>query len=140
MGVLVDINMTQEEVMAVLEPPKASEKTKFVFEGLMLNSEQPENKRFLFPTKKGGTQVKAKLRVIDPDPAENGKGLIYNGVIGQFSFANLCKVVKIMSGTGVDDEAAIGTEFYAKVTHGEYDRDDGTKGTSVNLSNMRLEV
>ena len=119
---LISINMTQEEVQKVLEPMDAGVKT-LVYTGLLVDSTNEDSP--VFATSKGGKMVKAKFTCISSDPNENGKGVIYNGVIGSFSFAELTKRVPILVGRDIDTEAGVGLEFQAEVTLEEYLTKDG---------------
>lgn len=108
---IVDVGMTQEQVMASLEPLPAGPYT-VVYKGLL----KTEEGEVLWPTRKGGRMIKAMFGVVDPDPSKNGRGLIYPGTLGSFSFALLVKNLPIMVGGGIDDEAGIGTELRVDVS------------------------
>ncbi|MBU2118786.1 MAG: hypothetical protein KJ954_14455, partial [Alphaproteobacteria bacterium] len=119
---LVEIGMTQETIEKVLEPMEPGEKT-LVYMGLLTDAANGDSPVFI--TSKGGKMVKAKFQCISSDPVENGKGLIYNGVIGSFSFAELVKRIPLMVGTSIDSEAGIGMEFRMTVSKETYLTKDG---------------
>ena len=130
---LFEIGMTQEQVMEAINPaPK--DRYRLGYEGLMLDKENGGDPRWT--TKRGGKMVKALLRIISPDPIQHGKSIIYNGVIGSFSFANLTAVLPLMSGTGIDPEAGKGMEIEADVDVDTYTKNDGTEGKRNNIVKM----
>jgi len=127
-----ELGMTMEEVMAPVEllPPGMYT---FAYEGLLKDDEGS----IYFPTSKGGQSVKARFRVISPDPLQNGKGVIYMGIIGQFSFANLQKIIPLMTPRGIDDEVGIGTQIQATIAHQVVTK-DGEERTYLRWSKMKI--
>jgi hypothetical protein len=129
---IIDVGMTQDEVMEAVNPAPEGDYL-LTFEGFL---ENPEGE-VLFTTKKGGKMAKAKFTINSTDPKADGKRLIYNGVVGSFSFANLCKALPIMSGTGIDTEGAISRQIKGHVTIREYENPEtGEKTVSNDLSKM----
>jgi hypothetical protein len=107
-----ELNMTMEELMAPIEQLPPGDYS-FAYEGLL----KDDQGGIYFPTQAGGQSVKARFRVVSPDPLQNGKGVIYQGTLGQFSFANLQKVIPLMTARGIDDEVGIGTMITASIGH-----------------------
>ncbi len=134
---LYEVGMTQEQVMAMVKPAPA-DRYRLIFRGFLINEEAPEGQKLIWPTKKGGKMVKAKFAISSPDPAQNGKMLIYMGLIGSFSFANLCRVLPIMSGTGIDEDAAIGSEIEADVSVSSYTNSYGESVEKNDITKMYL--
>jgi hypothetical protein len=124
--------MTMEEIMAPVELPPPGH-YRAIYEGLL----KDEDGGIFFPTMKGGQSVKARFRLISPDPVQNGRGVIYQGVLGQFSFANLQKVVPIVQNGKVDDEAGVNTEIEFDLAHQKVTR-DGEERTYLRFSKMRV--
>ena len=106
-----DINMTQEEIMASVEPANPGT-YRLTFEGFLMNEDRGD---IFFPTKAGGKMVKARFRTNSVDPSQHGKSILYNATIGAFTFANLCKALPIMERNGINSEVAIGMEIEAAV-------------------------
>ncbi len=124
---IFDVGMTQEQVIAALEPV-IPDHYRLRFEGFMKGLDGS----IFFPTSTGGKQVKARFRVVSNN-SENGKGLVYSCSIGTAFFAILAKALPIMTGSGIDDEAAIGQEVEADVTLEEYTDKNGEeqKGNKI---------
>lgn len=127
-----ELNMTMEELMAPIEILPPADYT-LLYEGLL----KDDDGSIYFPTQKGGQSVKARFRVVSPDPLQNGKGVIYQGVLGQFSFANLQKVIPLMTPRGIDDEVGIGTQIMATIAHTKKVV-DGEERTYLKWSRMRI--
>lgn len=127
-----ELQMTMEDVMAPIEQIPPGDYT-FIYEGLL----KDDDGDIYFPTKAGGQSVKARFRTVSPDPKQNGKGVIYQGTIGQFSFANLCKVIPLMTPRGIDDEVGIGTSITATIGHTKKTV-DGEERTYLKWSRMKV--
>jgi len=125
------IGMTQEQVIAALEPI-IPDHYRIRFEGFLKGLDGS----IFFSTQAGGKMVKARFSVVS-NGTEHGKSLVYLGVIGQFSFANLAKALPIMTGSGIDDEAAIGTECEADVTLEEYTDRDGNEAKGNKIKKLK---
>lgn len=127
-----ELNMTMEEIMAPVEliPPNDYV---MVYEGLL----KDDDGGIYFPTRAGGQAVKARFRVESPDPVQNGRGVIYMGTLGQFSFANLQKVIPIMTPRGIDDEVGIGTRMTVTIGHTKKVI-DGEERTYLKWSRMKV--
>jgi hypothetical protein len=119
---IVDIGMTQEQVLAAIAPAPAG-RYRLVFKGFI----KDKDGSIKWPTKKGGEMYKAKFEVVSPDPALAGKGIIYNAVRGAFTFATLVKLLPIMTASGIDTEAAIGCEVEADLSIHTYTNPDTGK-------------
>ena len=59
-------------------------------------------------------------------------------MVGAFSFANLFKVLPIMSGTGIDEEAALGNKIEADSVVNTYTQQDGETGKRKDITKMYL--
>ena len=129
---IFEVGMTQEQAQEAINPAPAG-RYRLAYEGLMLDKETQDPR---WTTKKGGKMVKGMFRIVSPDPVQHGKSLIYNGVIGSFSFATLTSVLPIMSGTGIDTEAGKGMEIEADLTEETYTKNDGTEGKKNEIKKM----
>lgn len=132
-----DVGMTMEEVMASgeLEAPPDGTYT-WRYTGLLKKDGDVR-----WPTQSGGKKVLAKLEVVSGEPTLTGKGIIYQGVIGSFSFSNLNKVVPgLMTTAGIDDEAGLGVEFEARLRATTYKKADGSEGSGFKLDQMKARM
>ncbi len=134
---IFDIGMTQEQVMEASKPAPAN-RYKMVFKGFLPNEEAEEGAKIFWPTKSGAKQVKAMFTILSPDPVQNGKGIIYSCTIGSAFFSRLCGVLPLMSGTGIDEEAALGMEIEADVVVNTYTRRDGEPGERNDITKMYM--
>ena len=107
-----DLAMTMEEIMAPVELLSPGH-YRMRYEGLL----KDEEGSIFWPTRAGAQSVKARFRTISPDPVQNGRGVIYQGILGQFSFANLQKCIPLIQNGKIDDEAGVGTEIEVDITH-----------------------
>ncbi len=128
-----DIGMTMEQAIQAAEPVKPNH-YRMRFDGFLKNSQGDGS--IFFPTSTGGKQVKARLTVISND-SENGKGLVYSCSIGTVFFSMLAKALPIITGTGIDDEAAIGMEVEADVTLEPYVDKNGEDQVSNKIKKLK---
>jgi len=125
---LIDIGMTQEDVMESIRPLPTGT-YEMVYQGLLATKDGGYD----WPTKAGGNMYKAKFVAISADPKQHGKAVIINAMKGTFSFANLCKVIPgLISGTSVDTEAGIGTRINCTVEMKKYTNPDTGVETETN--------
>jgi hypothetical protein len=136
-----DVDMTMEEIMAPVEqlPPNHYVMT---YEGML----KDEMGSIYFPTRSGGTSVKLRFRTVSPDPVQNGRGVIYQAVLGQFTLANVLKCLHIMPEGKFDDEADVNTQIEVDIGHREVVTKDaqgkpsGEKKTYLSWNRMKRVV
>lgn len=133
---LINIGMTQEQLMDKVKPAPA-EKYRLVLKGFMENpNANPSEDVHIFTTKAGGKMIKAIFTIVgSPDPAQNGKPIIYMATLGAFSLVNLAKVLPIIVGTDIDTESAVGMEIFADVEIRKYTNPE--TGETVEGNNIK---
>jgi hypothetical protein len=133
---IFDLPMTMEEIMAPVELPPSGHYV-MIYEGLLKDDQGNP----YFPTfDQKGQQVRARFRIVSPDPVQNGRGLIYKGTLGQFTFTNLQKVVPLMAGGQLDDEAGVGTQIEVDLVRKTFKDDQGEEKAYLRWNKMRVSV
>lgn len=131
---IINVGLTQEEVLASKDPAPAGEYTLRLVEFLMDEKNIPQTEdAFVYLSKKGKPMLKVLFRIVSSDPLQDGKSIFFNAVMVKgregFSFADLVAAFpNLMSGGTINTEAILGAECKADVEISEY---QGRKNNSI---------
>ena len=115
---VIEIGMTLDDAQKSVQPiPPAR------YRGILVDWYKDSSGQVVTKTvKTKKNMVKPVFKVQSPEPSYNGRQFIYNAVIGDFSFGELTAAIPtLMIGTGIDTEAALGTEVWLDVSIGTYE-------------------
>ena len=128
---LYELGMTQEDIIEASKPAPEADYL-LTFEGFILYHEGKDDEDIYHPTKAGGRMVKGKFRIESENPKASGKRIVYNGVVGSFSFENMSLALPFMKGTGIDSDAANGRQVRAHVIEKSYTNPETDETTLSN--------
>jgi hypothetical protein len=115
---IIEVGMTLEDAKKSVEPIPAAK-----YRGTLVDWMKDSQGQVLQTTKNGKKKMlKPIFKIVHEDPAVAGRQLIYNAVLGSFSFGELAAALpSVFVGRGIDTEAGKGIDVWLDVSIGEYD-------------------
>jgi hypothetical protein len=118
---IIEVGMTLDDAKKSVEPIPAAK-----YRGTLVDWMKDKEGNVLQKTRDGKKKIiKPIFKVVHEDPAVAGRQLIYNAVVGSFSFGELAAALpQCFVGRGIDTEAGKGSDVWLDVSIGTYDGRD----------------
>ena len=118
---IIEVGMTLDDAKKSVEPIPAAK-----YRGTLVDWMKDKEGNVLQKTRDGKKKMlKPVFKVVHEDPSVAGRQLIYNAVVGSFSFGELAAALpQCFVGRGIDTEAGKGSDVWLDVSIGTYEGRD----------------